>query len=109
MNVKQVWSVQDAYDTLSNEEQRKLYDLSLEKKVASAMGGSFWLNDSNMASRGYDTRSNQQPEAQNVDTLGGDNMKLSGQAQTALVFDLFVLFICLSVIVYVVFIKQASG
>ena len=102
--------VQDAYDTLSNEELRSLYDRRLETKVASILGASFYGYESGFGQQGYDTRANKQPEAPSTETLGADeNMPLSAQAQTALAFDLFVLFICICVILYVVFIKHANA
>lgn len=99
--------VQDAYDTLSNEDLRNLYDSRLEKKVVANTDGSFYGYPSS-SQQGYDTRAQKRPERVDVDTLGGRNMPLSDQAMSALTFDLFVLSFCIGVVIFVAFFKNAA-
>jgi curved DNA-binding protein CbpA len=99
--------VQDAYDTLSDQELRSLYDNRLERKVVANTEGSMYGYPIS-SQQGYDSRK-PRPERVDVDTLGGRNMPLSGQALSALAFDLFVLCICIGVIVFVAFFKKAAS
>lgn len=99
-----VFSVQDAYDTLSNQELRNLYDNRLASTIVSNTEGSLYGYPIN-SQIGYDMRSQKRPERVDVDTLGGRNMPLSGQALSALAFDFFVLLVCICVIIFVAFFK----
>ncbi|KAG0575552.1 hypothetical protein M758_5G013800 [Ceratodon purpureus] len=99
--------LKDAYDTLSNQELRNLYDNRLERKVVSNTEGSMYGYPIS-SQQGYDSRK-KRPERMDVDTLGGRNMPLSGQAMTALAFDLFVLCFCIGVIIFVAFFKNAPS
>lgn len=99
--------LKDAYDTLSNQELRSLYDTRLERKVVANTEGSMYGYPIS-SQQGYDARK-PRPERVDVDTLGGRNMPLSGQTMSALAFDLFVLCICIGVIVFVAFFKKAAS
>lgn len=101
--------VQDAYDTLSNEELRTLYDSRLANKIVSNTDYRSMNGYPTMSQQGYDTRSQRRQERVDLDTLGGANMPLSGQAMSALAFDLFVLFFCIGVIIFVAFFKNHAS
>lgn len=103
-----VCHVQDAYDTLSNQELRNLYDNRLANKIVSNAEGSLYGYPIS-SQQGYDMRAQKRPERVDIDTLGGRNMPLSGQALSALAFDLFVLFMCISVILFVAFFKNHAS
>ncbi|XP_024398014.1 NAD(P)H-quinone oxidoreductase subunit T, chloroplastic [Physcomitrium patens] len=99
--------LKDAYDTLSNEELRNLYDSRLENKIVMNNEGSLYGYPTS-SQQGYNSPTQKRPERVDVDTLGGDNMPLSDQALTALGFDLLVFVICVLVIIYVAYFKHAA-
>lgn len=103
-----MWNVQDAYDTLSDQELRNLYDSRLANKIVSNPDGGMYGYPIS-SQQGYDLRTQKRPERVDVDTLGGRNMPLSGQALSALAFDLFVLLFCIIVILFVAFIKNRAS
>ncbi len=79
---------------------------------SSVQGGRFiWPYEADRTQRGYGSRPppTVRQEPVNADTLGGRNMPLSGQAQTALAFDVFALFVSLLAILYASFFKQPPG
>jgi hypothetical protein len=101
-----------AYDVLSSEEERRLYDWQLAQMYSSVQGGRFiWPYEADRTQRGYGSRPppTVRQEPVNADTLGGRNMPLSGQAQTALAFDVFALFVSLLAILYASFFKHPPG
>jgi len=100
--------VQDAYDTLSNQELRNLYDNRLANMIVSDTEGSLYGYPIS-SQQGYVMKTQKRPERVDIDTLGGRNMPLSGQASSALVFDIFVIFICICVILFVAFFKSHAS
>ncbi|KAL3679458.1 hypothetical protein R1sor_022414 [Riccia sorocarpa] len=106
--------LKEAYTVLNNEEERRFYDWQLAQEVSRRQGGRFvWpyegstsmKNDGSNISEVWDPDNNSKEP---VDRLGGANMELSEQAQAALAFDFFALFVSIVAIVIAV-LKQSQS
>lgn len=95
--------LRDVYDTLSDDEKRRFYDWTLAQEAASreAEKMRMKLEDPYMKQL-----QNYQSVPDMVDRLGGRNMELSGQAKSALTFDILIILFSICCIVYVIFFKE---
>ncbi|KAK8949157.1 hypothetical protein KSP39_PZI006055 [Platanthera zijinensis] len=94
--------LREAYNVLIGEESRKFYDWTLVQEAESRRA-SLKLEDP------YEQDvKNTESIPDTVDRLGGKNLALSGQAMTALTFDIAIIIFCFCCIVYVVFFKEPS-
>lgn len=93
--------LRDIYDTLSDHEKRSFYDWTLAQEAASRQAEKMKLEDPYMKQlRNY------QSVPDMVDRLGGRNMELSGQAKSALTFDILVILFSICCIIYVIYFKE---
>ncbi|CAM6096333.1 unnamed protein product [Calypogeia fissa] len=106
--------LKEAYTVLSSEEQRRLYDWQLAQKLLPQKGswttlpseyGKTMADDGTRLAEAW--KSDMDFIDNPVDTLGGRNMDLSGQAQTALVFDAFAIIVSIVCICIAIFLKQS--
>ncbi|EFJ05357.1 hypothetical protein SELMODRAFT_163076 [Selaginella moellendorffii] len=109
---KKFLRLKEAYNVLSSEDDRKLYDWHLAQEASKARGGRFiWPYEVDRSQRRESSKppkwkTEWQPKLDPIEVLDGKNLKLSDQQQTALAFDLFAILVSVATMIYVGFFKH---
>ncbi|KAJ7547630.1 hypothetical protein O6H91_08G095900 [Diphasiastrum complanatum] len=105
--------LKEAYNVLSSVEERQFYDWKLAQEISKQQGGQFlWPYEVDKTQEGagpgssWNSKDYEYESRDPVDILGGRNMPLSEQAQSALLFDFLALFVSIASIIYAAFFKH---
>ncbi|KAK1403685.1 NAD(P)H-quinone oxidoreductase subunit T, chloroplastic [Heracleum sosnowskyi] len=95
--------LRDIYDTLCDEEKRRFYDWTLAQETASREAEKMRIKFEDPY---IQQLRNFESVPDMVDRLGGKNLELSGQAKSALTFDIIVILFSICCIAYVLIFKE---